>query len=99
LPLSLRAFLRGPGATQVGGAGVLSYLLFEPGYCNELMELGYRDAMSRRDELCAFLGAQAPVSMPETADSLGAGCIVRITEGLVWVRAYRLTPWTLLRRP
>src|SRR5690554_458616 len=73
LPLSLRAFLRGPGATQVGGAGVLSYLLFEPGYCNELMELGYRDAMSRRDELCAFLGAQAPVSMPETADSLGAG--------------------------
>ena len=58
LPRSLRTFLRGPGATQVGGAGVLSYLLFEPGYCNELMELGYRDAMARQDDLRAFLGVQ-----------------------------------------
>lgn len=61
LPRSLRTFLRGPGATQAGGAGVLSYLLFEPGYCNELMELGYRDAMARRDDLCAFLGTRQSV--------------------------------------
>lgn len=56
LPRALRLFLSGPGATRASGAGVLSYLLFEAGYCNELIELGYQDAMTRRAELEAFLG-------------------------------------------
>lgn len=56
LPASLRLFLRGPGATRASGGGVLSYLLFERGYCNELIELGYQDAMSQKDELLTFLG-------------------------------------------
>ncbi len=56
LPRALRLFLRGPGATRASGAGVLSYLLFEPGYCNELIELGYQDAMARKGALSAFLG-------------------------------------------
>ncbi|NWB92097.1 patatin-like phospholipase family protein [Pseudomonas agarici] len=56
LPSALRLFLRGPGATKTSGAGVLSYLLFEAGYCSELIELGRRDAMAKRDELCRFLG-------------------------------------------
>lgn len=55
LPKALRLFLRGPGATRRGGGGVLSYLLFEPGYCNELIELGYQDAMAQQDELRTFL--------------------------------------------
>lgn len=56
LPAALRLFLRGPGATKTSGAGVLSYLLFEAGYCSELIELGRRDALAKRDELCGFLG-------------------------------------------
>ena len=56
LPASLRLFLRGPGAMRASGGGVLSYLLFERGYCNELIELGYQDAMSKKAELIAFLG-------------------------------------------
>ena len=56
LPASLRLFLRGPGAMRASGGGVLSYLLFERGYCNELIELGYQDAMSKKAELSAFLG-------------------------------------------
>ena len=56
LPRALRLFLRGPGATRASGAAVLSYLLFEAGYCNELIELGYQDAMNRRVELERFLG-------------------------------------------
>ncbi|NWA27530.1 patatin-like phospholipase family protein [Pseudomonas gingeri] len=56
LPPALRFFLRGPGATRTSGAGVLSYLLFEASYCSELIELGRRDALAKRDELCRFLG-------------------------------------------
>ncbi|MEO8492642.1 patatin-like phospholipase family protein, partial [Pseudomonas sp.] len=55
LPAALRVFLRGPGATKTSGAGVLSYLLFEAGYCSELIELGRRDAMAKRDEITRFL--------------------------------------------
>ena len=55
LPKTLRMFLRGPGATRASGAGVLSYLLFEAGYCGELIELGYQDAMARKDALSGFL--------------------------------------------
>lgn len=58
LPSALRLFLRGPGATKASGAGVLSYLLFEPGYCNALIELGYRDAMEKRTEIARFLGME-----------------------------------------
>ena len=56
LPSALRMFLRGPGATKTSGAGVLSYLLFEEGYCRELIELGRRDGLSKREEICRFLG-------------------------------------------
>lgn len=60
LPAVLRLFLRGPGATQAGGAGVLSYLLFEQGYCTELIELGYQDAMAKKEALSDFLGLANP---------------------------------------
>ncbi|MHC6224526.1 patatin-like phospholipase family protein [Pseudomonas sp. X10] len=56
LPMALRLFLRGPGATRTSGAGVLSYLLFEASYCSELIELGRSDALAKRRELCQFLG-------------------------------------------
>ncbi|MEE1891225.1 patatin-like phospholipase family protein [Pseudomonas carassii] len=56
LPAALRLFLRGPGATKTSGAGVLSYLLFEASYCSELIELGRKDALAKKRELCQFLG-------------------------------------------
>ncbi len=55
LPRALRLVLRGIGATRKNGSVLLSYLLFEKGYTRALMELGYRDAMSRRVELARFL--------------------------------------------
>ena len=55
LPRALRLVLRGIGATRKNGSVLLSYLLFEKGYTRALMELGYRDAMSRRVELAHFL--------------------------------------------
>jgi NTE family protein len=64
LPQSLRLFLRGPGATKASGAGVLSYLLFESGYCSELIELGYQDAMAHKAALMSFLGLESLAPAP-----------------------------------
>src|SRR4029079_14761811 len=55
LPCSIRFLLRSVGAMRRGGANLASYLLFERGYCNELIELGYRDTIHRREEVEAFL--------------------------------------------
>jgi NTE family protein len=67
LPAPLRAFLHGSGANRASGAGVLSYLLFEPGYCRELIELGYHDAQLNRSRLKAFLGLDhsAPLNVAD----------------------------------
>jgi len=62
LPRTIRFLLRSVGAMRRGGANLASYLLFEQGYCNELIELGYRDTFARRDEVAAFLaGGVCPV--------------------------------------
>ena len=61
LPAGLRMFLRGSGATRASGGSVVSYLLFEAEYCNELIALGRRDALAKRDELQRFLGLVCPV--------------------------------------
>lgn len=63
LPNSLRFFLRKTGATaRGGGSAAASYLLFSHGYCNELMELGYQDAMWERDAIEKFF-AEEPVTV------------------------------------
>lgn len=54
LPKSIRMFVRGSGATQRSGSGVLSYLLFEGAYCQDLIQLGYLDGCARKDEMKHF---------------------------------------------
>lgn len=66
LPRNVRTLLAGSGATSRGGGTALSYLLFEQGFCRELMELGYRDAWARRAEIAQFLGFPPPGDMPDT---------------------------------
>lgn len=55
LPPALRWLFRSTGATRSGGGvSAASYLLFERPYIEELIELGYQDAMWEKDKLRYF---------------------------------------------
>ena len=54
LPRTVRFLLRGTGAMSRRGANLASYLLFEKGFCQELIALGYRDTMDRVQEVNTF---------------------------------------------
>jgi NTE family protein len=53
LPLATRQSLGGL-LSETGGASLASYLLFEPGFINALMNLGQRDAYARAADLIDF---------------------------------------------
>ncbi len=55
LPRTMRVLLRGVGATHPGGGALLSYLLFAPGFCKALLDLGRADAVAHRAEIEALL--------------------------------------------
>lgn len=54
MPEALLKLLRRIGATETMGGGLASYLLFEPAYCNALIELGYSDAWNQKNALRDF---------------------------------------------
>ena len=56
-PRSMRMLLRMLGGNHKNGSQLMSYLLFESGFCRELVELGRKDALAQADKLLAFLGA------------------------------------------
>jgi NTE family protein len=61
LPLPLRALLRGVGGRNLSENRLLSFLLFERGYTQELIDLGYQDAMAVKDQLRDFvMGEEVP---------------------------------------
>ena len=59
LPRSIRFLLRGIGALNRQSSTLVSYLLFEKPFCRELIDLGYRDAMHRKEEILRFLDMPA----------------------------------------
>ena len=67
MPGTIKAALRTLGAFKAPWV-LPSYLMFEPGYINALMDLGRRDAKARMDEIMAFLGEERTV----TTDALPA---------------------------
>ncbi|HEY3486907.1 MAG TPA: patatin-like phospholipase family protein [Gammaproteobacteria bacterium] len=59
-PRSMRFLFRILGAQGRGaGASFASYLMFEGGFCKELMALGYRDAWDQADSIRAFFKKSA----------------------------------------
>jgi NTE family protein len=55
LPWPIRILLRSVGVMRRNGANLVSYLLFDKSYCRALIDLGYQDAIKRKDEIMAFL--------------------------------------------
>jgi NTE family protein len=61
MPLPVRALLRGISGRNRSENPLLSFLLFEQAYTQELIELGYNDAMSEKDQLLDFVsGKEVP---------------------------------------
>ncbi|NOY72352.1 MAG: hypothetical protein GXP14_08245 [Gammaproteobacteria bacterium] len=56
LPWALRMLLKSVGALNKNGSNLISYLLFERSYCRELIDLGYKDTIERKEEILKFLG-------------------------------------------
>ena len=81
LPTTIRALLRGVGAkgkregSPASGSALTSYLLFEPSFTNELINLGMSDTLARRAEVQRFFGwpAQAPSVDPAALRRRRAG--------------------------
>ena len=85
LPRSMRLFLKATRSIKESGSGgALSYILFEQGYCQRLIELGYSDAMAQSEAIQDFF-ALSTVFQPEKKASLWefAGPVVRKPLGPV----------------
>ncbi|HYD94052.1 MAG TPA: patatin-like phospholipase family protein [Noviherbaspirillum sp.] len=65
LPGPMRMLLGAIGATEVRGGALASYLLFESSYTGELIALGRKDALARKEDVLAFFGAQHVTAAPE----------------------------------
>lgn len=72
LPAAVRTMLGGVGvsssAADVKGSALASYLLFESAYTQQLMKLGYADALKQKDGICKFFGWTHPeLASPEAS--------------------------------
>lgn len=61
MPRLVRYLMDGLGTPDAQSADLMSYLLFDAAYTRALIEIGYRDAHERADEIEAFLRAPARV--------------------------------------
>ncbi|MGH8338465.1 MAG: patatin-like phospholipase family protein, partial [Gammaproteobacteria bacterium] len=64
-PRSVRMLLRMLGGTHKSSSQLVSYLLFENGFCRELVELGRKDALAQAEKLLAFIGAERSSKITE----------------------------------
>jgi NTE family protein len=67
MPWTIRLLLRLIGARQHSGGILISYLLSERKYIRALVDLGYQDALKRREEIMEFLGVQEAAVKPNEA--------------------------------
>lgn len=58
LPVHLRRLLRVLGVSGDETSSLASFLMFYPGYCQQLIKLGYRDTLNERARVEQFLGIE-----------------------------------------
>lgn len=58
LPWMIRVLLKSTGSWG-GNWQLPSYLMFEPHFCRDLIELGYRDTLAMKQQICTFLECRA----------------------------------------
>ncbi|WP_353408938.1 patatin-like phospholipase family protein [Arenicella sp. 4NH20-0111] len=59
LPRSFRTALKFLGMGKSNSRRLVSYLMFDSAFCQQLMTLGYNDAMRQKDTLSEFLGYES----------------------------------------
>ena len=63
-PRTMQMLFRLLGTTPRGaGASFASYLMFDGGFCERLMDMGYADVMNERERVVAFLEAPATAAL------------------------------------
>jgi NTE family protein len=78
LPYLIQYFVSGLGKDAASCADLMSYLLFAPNYTKDLIEIGYRDASRRIDEIEDFLFSsddeddESPSAAPRSRSSSSA---------------------------
>lgn len=80
LPRSIRFLLRPVGGMNRPGSNLTSYLLFESGFTQALIELGFNDAMARRADVLAFLAGSNAGSRPTPVTRMGAPAPIGATS-------------------
>ncbi len=55
LPFSIRMLLRTVGISDDSESSIISYLLFDKNYCQDLITLGFNDALTKEQEIRGFL--------------------------------------------
>lgn len=68
LPRSVKLLLRSMGGLRASGRQLVSYLLFDGGFCRELIEMGYQDGLAQREELRRFAAPTAERKAPKRMD-------------------------------
>ena len=64
MPRLVRYLLDGLGTPDAQSADLMSYLLFDASYTRALIQIGYRDAADRIDEIEAFLRGEPANALP-----------------------------------
>ncbi len=54
LPRIVRYLLKGLGSLE-DASEIISYLLFDPSFCSDLIEIGYKDGMAKKEEVIQLL--------------------------------------------
>jgi NTE family protein len=62
MPRLVRYMLEGLGTPDAQSADLMSYLLFDGDFTRTLVQIGYRDAADRIDEIEAFLRSGRPTA-------------------------------------